>query len=86
MDTQFTDHARQRLRENHVAREAVRLTIEQPEREAVLHAGRWNERLHGVRRFGDRELHVIWMRRQRELVVFTVWWRRVRRTRKREDR
>lgn len=80
----FTDHARHRLRENRVAREAVQLTIDQPDREAVLRPGRWNERLHGVRRFGDRELHVIWMLRRRELVVFTVWWRRVRHTRKRQ--
>ena len=86
MDTQFTDHARQRLRENRVAREAVRLTVDQPDGETVLHAGRWNERRHGIRRFGDRELHVVWMRRQCELVVVTVWWRRVRRTRRRERR
>lgn len=77
MGPRFTDHARQRLREHRVAREAVQLTIDQPDREDVLNAGRWNERRRGFRRFGDRELHVVWMRRRGDCVVFTVWWRPV---------
>ncbi|MGI9116763.1 MAG: DUF4258 domain-containing protein [Gaiellales bacterium] len=82
MDRQFTDHADDRVREHHIAREAVYLTIAQPDREAVLNAGRWNESQHGARRFGDRELHVVWMRRHGELLVFTVWWKQLRRSRK----
>ena len=64
------------MRERHVPPEAVELTVRRPDAELILHAGRWNERTRSRRRFGDRELHVVWTCDGR-ILILAVWWRRL---------
>jgi len=80
---EYTQHAKFRRSERRVPREAVVMVIREPDTQQLLNEGRWNERWHSQRRFGDRVLHVIWAQRDDVVVVFTTWWKSTLRRRRR---
>ena len=75
---EYRQHAVVRIRSRHVPREAVLLTMRQPDRFEVLSRGSRDERYRAVRTFGRRELTVIWRDAGTHAVVITAWWRSVR--------